>query len=333
METRHLIDGIVQQTTVLIAQLSTAAGIRAPLAKVADQVFLNLARELEVQGVARKVAADMFGLALRSYQLKVSRLAESASERERTLWEAVLEALRSSAGSTRKQLMKRFAKDSPGDVAAVLQDLVNSGLASRTGRGESAFYQLASDQALAALATEEEQDAVTNFVWLAIYDREQASRAELIAQLAFGEALIVKAIDTLLQEGRISLVTRPEGELLSCRKLTIPVGAEQGWEAAVLDHFRAVATAIAGKLQARGAHSEHGEVQGGSTLTFSLHDGHPYEREVYGLLQRVRRDLHELWDRVSTHNQEHPIAPDERSEVTFYFGQSVIPAKDQGENV
>src|SRR5262245_26811669 len=88
METKHLIEGIVQQTTILIAQLSTAAGLRAPLAKLADQVFLSLARELEAQGVTRKVAADMFGLALRSYQLKVSRLTQSASESERTLWEA-----------------------------------------------------------------------------------------------------------------------------------------------------------------------------------------------------------------------------------------------------
>ena len=55
METRHLIDGIVRQTTVLVAQLSTVAGIRAPLSRVADQVFLNLARELEAQGVGRKV--------------------------------------------------------------------------------------------------------------------------------------------------------------------------------------------------------------------------------------------------------------------------------------
>jgi hypothetical protein len=66
MDVKLLIDAIVRQTTVLIAQLSTSAGLRAPLAHVADQVFLDLAAEIEAQGVARKVAADMFGLALRS---------------------------------------------------------------------------------------------------------------------------------------------------------------------------------------------------------------------------------------------------------------------------
>ena len=55
MNLKLLIDGIVRQTTVLIAQLSTASGVRAPLAHVADQVFLSLAREIEAQGaVARR---------------------------------------------------------------------------------------------------------------------------------------------------------------------------------------------------------------------------------------------------------------------------------------
>jgi hypothetical protein len=62
MDSRLLIDSIVRQTTVLLAQLSTAAGLRAPLANVADQVFVQLAKEIESQGVGRKVAADMFGL-------------------------------------------------------------------------------------------------------------------------------------------------------------------------------------------------------------------------------------------------------------------------------
>jgi hypothetical protein len=88
-----LIDSIVRQTTVLIANLSTAAGIRAPLAHVADEVFLRLASEIEAQGVGHKVVADMFGLALRSYQKKVERSTESPSARERTLWEALLELI------------------------------------------------------------------------------------------------------------------------------------------------------------------------------------------------------------------------------------------------
>jgi hypothetical protein len=42
MNVNVLIDSIVRQTTVLIAQLATTAGVRAPLAHLADQVFVEL---------------------------------------------------------------------------------------------------------------------------------------------------------------------------------------------------------------------------------------------------------------------------------------------------
>src|SRR5688572_10412835 len=71
-----LIDAIVRQTTVLIAQLATAGGVRAPLAHLANQVFLELTRALEEQGVSRRVGADMFGMALRAYVRKIQRVSE-----------------------------------------------------------------------------------------------------------------------------------------------------------------------------------------------------------------------------------------------------------------
>jgi hypothetical protein len=52
MKAHYLIDAIVRQTTVLINQLATAGGVRAPLAHVASQVFLDLAKDLEAQGVS-----------------------------------------------------------------------------------------------------------------------------------------------------------------------------------------------------------------------------------------------------------------------------------------
>jgi hypothetical protein len=68
MNGQLLIDAVVQQVTVLIAQLATSGGLRAPVAQIANQVFVQLAHELESQGVSRKVSADMFGMALRAYE-------------------------------------------------------------------------------------------------------------------------------------------------------------------------------------------------------------------------------------------------------------------------
>jgi hypothetical protein len=112
---------------VLIAQLATTAGVRAPLAHIADSIFLELAREIEAQGVGRKVVADMFGMALRSYQKKVDRLAESRTEANRTLWQAVLEYLREGS-RTRQDVLERFRYDGEKEVGAILSDLVSNGL-------------------------------------------------------------------------------------------------------------------------------------------------------------------------------------------------------------
>jgi hypothetical protein len=71
MNTQGLIDAVVQQTMVFIAHLATAGGLRTPLVGVADQVFMELTRELQNQGVRKKVIADMFGMALRTYHRRV----------------------------------------------------------------------------------------------------------------------------------------------------------------------------------------------------------------------------------------------------------------------
>ncbi|MFP4601021.1 MAG: hypothetical protein ACLFVJ_22425 [Persicimonas sp.] len=124
MNVKILIDTLIQQTTVLIAQLATTAGIRAPLAHVANQIFLDLSNELEAQGVTRKVAADMFGLALRSYQLKIQRLSESLTERDRSLWEAVLDYIRDQEMVRRVDVLTRFAHDDDSSVKGILRRVI-----------------------------------------------------------------------------------------------------------------------------------------------------------------------------------------------------------------
>lgn len=77
MNVNVLIDSVVRQTTILIAQLATSVGGRAPLTHIANQVFVDLTKELRQQGLGQKVIADMYGMALRTYHDKVRRLSES----------------------------------------------------------------------------------------------------------------------------------------------------------------------------------------------------------------------------------------------------------------
>src|SRR5262245_34223367 len=136
-----VINAIVRQTTVLIAQLSITAGLRAPLAHVASRVFLELVAELERQGVGRKGVADMFGLALRSYQQKVQRLSESVTDRGTTLWEAIYRHLHDKGVVTRADVLNRFARDDSAIVRSILNDMVTTGVVYKTGRGPSTVYR------------------------------------------------------------------------------------------------------------------------------------------------------------------------------------------------
>src|SRR3954471_11627979 len=146
-----LIQAIVRQTTVLIAQLATSWGSRAPLAQVASQVFLDLVSELEAQGVSRKVSADMFGLGLRTYQRKIQRLTESSTERGRSLWEVVLEHIKTKNLVTRREILARFSSDDEAQIRSVLRDLCDSQLVFWTGSGSNPSYRAASDEELATL--------------------------------------------------------------------------------------------------------------------------------------------------------------------------------------
>ena len=145
MDVNLLIDGVVRQTTVLIAQLATSAGNRAPLAHTANQVFLSLVKELKQQGLGHRVIADMFGLTLRTYHDRVRRASESVTDRGSSLWEAVLRYVRQRQMLSRAELLNRFRADDEASVRGVLSDLVDSGLLFKSGRGDLTTYRAASD--------------------------------------------------------------------------------------------------------------------------------------------------------------------------------------------
>jgi hypothetical protein len=318
MNLKLLIDGIVRQTTVLIAQLSTASGARSPLAHVADQVFFTLAREIESQGVRKQVVADMFGLAMRSYQKKMARLTESATLRDRTLWEAVLELVVKESPS-RARVLERFAYDGERDVVAVLNDLVRTGLVYATGSGEATVYGATSSDVQKTVQERNDRDSLGNLAWLAVFRSEATNEHELASLLGIGDAETSELVADLLNDGRL----RREGDTLRSSNVVVPLGAEQGWETAVLDHFRTVAKAIAYKVRLGFQPASESDRVGGSTYTFSVAPGHPFEQEVYDLLRHTRARAQALWDKVADYNVEHPPNAEELVRVSFYAGQTL----------
>lgn len=317
MHSKLLIDQIVRQTTVLIARLSTTAGIRAPLAHIADQVFLELAQEIERQGVARKVVADMFGVALRTYQRRVQRISECASDQGTTLWEAVLNHIATGDQTTRQQIFLRFRHDGEENVGAVLRDLVSTGVVYKTGRGKTSVYGVTPEADYRQMVEADTRDSLSAMIWVVVYRTPGISRQELCDLLGAEPSAVDDALSQLVEDGRIA--TNAEG--LHATDCVVPLGSGVGWEAAVFDHFQAMAKAIAMKLE--NPQSGTDDSVGGMTYSFDVWPGHPMETEVLGLLARTRASAHELWDRLVAMDEDLEAPEESVRRVTFYAGQGV----------
>ncbi len=319
MQIRLLMNAIVRQTTLLIAQLSTAAGVREPLSHVTDQVFLELARELDARGIRLEVAADMFGMTLRSYQLKVRRLSEQNERHGACLWQAIFERLQEGS-ATRDELIQRFGRHDPKRVAATLCDMVESGVAYSSGRGPKTAYGVIA-KGVAASQAADEGELLKERIWYLV--AKGTHRADLPALLQASEGEVEQAVRELVDLGHLEATRQGT---LAARRFEVAVGAARGWETAVGDHFRAVITAIAAKVVRRG--SERDDRIGGATLTFTVHDDHPEAEEVYRLLETTRARADALWRRVARYNDEHP-PPAAAKRVTFYFGQNVAQETEE----
>jgi hypothetical protein len=316
-----LIDAIVRQTTVLVARLSTVEGVRSPLGHIANEVFVGLVNELESQGVSKKVIADMFGLALRSYRQKVQRLGESVTTRGVTLWSAVQRFLAERGSATRTELIAHFERDEEASIRGILNDLVESGLLVRSGRGDETRYRVATAEELrdaGALVETRPQDALAALVWVHVY-REGPLTLDRLAQLVpLSRGALEAAVTTLVADKRI----RREAEQLVAEHVLIAVGETAGWEAALIDHHGAVLNAIAAKLARRTRTSAVADEVGGTTLTFDLWPGHPREQEVRSLLRSTRAQVLPLWEEVEAFNPTQPAR--DTYQVHFYCGQYLV---------
>ncbi|HXS19463.1 MAG TPA: hypothetical protein VN764_19835, partial [Polyangiaceae bacterium] len=240
MDVNVLINSTVRQVTVLIAQLATSGGVRAPLAQVANQVFVELARELEAQGVSRKVSADMFGMALRAYIRKVRRLTESATESEQTLWQAVLTFIKQGPLVTRERVLARFHRDGELEVSSILKDLCETGLVFCSGSGQASIYRAASDDELGQLPGLGAGEGIDELAWVFTFRSGPFTVAELAEQLSRSVVDTEVIVERLVAVGRV----QRDSDVISAQEFVIPLGMARGWEASVFDHLQAVVQTI-----------------------------------------------------------------------------------------
>lgn len=323
MNTVVLIDLVVHQTMVLIAQLATSAGRRTPLSNLAEQVFDDLVGALRQQGVGAKVIADMFGMALSTYHARRRRLAAGKTQSDRSLWEAVWAHLHAKRTASQAEVLIAFSDDDESTVRAVLHDLVDSGLAYRSGRGNEAMYR-ARDEFEGRSEADEEWETWSLLTLLTVNRLKEPTRDTVAEELRVDVERVAPILDRLEAENRIRAIPVEGGEpVYGAPTAVIPLGHAEGWEIGLFDHFRAMVSAMVQKLDG-GSHSSAAKDRvGGSTYGFELWDGHPYAVEVESLLDETRKRISALRTQVDTYNDAGSGGARGRRRVTFYFGQGI----------
>jgi len=326
MNVNLLIDAIVRQTVVLIAQLATSAGVRAPIAHIANQIFLDLSDELANQGLGRKLIADMFGMSLRTYHAKVRRLSESVTQRGQSLWEAVLGYIHEQSSVSRVEVLRRFRYDDEAMVKSVLIDLVDNGFAFKSGRGDATVYKAVEAEDMGAPDPNAAQEAVTALVQVVLHGHGPMTQDALLEHVRLDDVMVKEALRRLLADGQINAVEGSDPLAYECDHFLIPIGSPVGWEAALFDHYQALVTALCRKLRVGARQSRWRDATGGSTYAFDIWPGHPLEEEIMGLLDRSRREATRLREAVSARQHERPtgLAAEDELRVVFYVGQTVL---------
>jgi hypothetical protein len=331
-EVNLLIDAIVRQTVIMVAQIATTGGRRAPLARIANQVFLGLVTELQSQGVTQAVGADMFGLALRTYQRKRRRLSESATDRGKSLWEAVLGFVEQKKRVSRAQTFERFRHDEEEVLRGILRDLVATGLVSQSGRGHRTIYQSTNTREMLSDPDEPNIDAAANLLWVSIYREGPISR-NVLEQLhtSLSPEILDRLLESLVRETLIKVDSDGDDVVYSCSEYVIPMGDSEGWAASVFDHYQAMVGTITNKLSGGASVAGSEDVVGGSTFAFDVWPGHPFEEDVMGLLAELRPRCQALRAKVDAYNQTQDFAGEGGDRVVFYLGQNVFRDEEDAE--
>lgn len=318
-----VIDPILGALAGLVARLATQGNARTLVADLPDRFFFHLATALESQGLSKKIVADMCGLALRSYQKRMQRLAESRTDAGRTLWEAVFTFLNERGVVTRSEIERRFARDDPQTLGSVLHDLVESGLVFRAGSGATAIHRAASEGELSLF--EDRREGAEALVWLTIHRHGPiAFEALLQRHRALDEATLEALIEGLLADGRIT--NDPGERSYRSRQMVMRPGDRSGAAAAIVDHLEAVFMTL-GQALSLSPEDPRRTWTGGSTYTFELTPGDALEDEVRGLLGRLRAELTALRERADSAGPSATDATHAKGamRVVIYCGLTAVP--------
>jgi hypothetical protein len=182
-------------------------------------------------------------------------------------------------------------------------------------------YRHGTPEDLYQLAPLDPVETQASLTWVYVYRHGPIGSDDLAQELKLDAEEAEAALERLLADGRIRAEERDSGVLYRTDQCLIPLGSQAGWEAAIVDHYRALVSALIAKLAAGARSASAADEIGGSTFTFHIWPGHPCEERTRCLLSSMRTELSELWDEVNRQPDRNGQSDDRSYRVTFYCGQ------------
>lgn len=293
-----LVDALLRESASLIAAVATHQGARVPLSQVSERLFHGLATELSKLNVKRRVGADMFAMAPRAYVRKLRRAEESATDRGRSLWEAVYEYIVAQGGVALSSIGERFHRDDGEVLRGVLSDLRESGLVDVSGRGPAALYRAATGAEIGARFGSDPA-GIDELLWAVVYREAPVSKLDLQRLGGVSPAELDRALERLVAAGRVSVDDGGPEAVYRSSLFTPPRADTQGWEGAIFDHFHAVVKTLYTFV----TNPEAG-ASAASTYTFDLWPEHPMANDVEALFTELRARASALRESIDEYNRD-----------------------------
>ena len=222
---------------------------------------------------------------------------------------------------SRSKILERFKYDEEAVLKGVLNDLVESQLIFKAGRGDSTIYIMAPTD-LNAQDEEENKtkdDQLDAMILVTLYHGQPMHTENIKLNLNLSQSILEKGLERLEVNGLI----RQDEEGWHCQSYYLPTDDPVVWGAALFDHYQSVIRALCVKLRGGNDRARDRDLTGGSTYSFNIWTGHPLESEITGLLKEFRGRLEDLWERKENVPDQCP-EDQEPSKLIFYFGQAII---------
>ena len=306
-----LVDALLRESASLIAAAATHQGARVPLSQASERLFHGLATELSKLNVKRRVGADMFAMAPRAYVRKLRRAEESATDRGRSLWEAVYEYIVAQDGVALSAIGERFHRDDGEVLRGVLNDLRESGLVDVSGRGPAALYRAVTGAEVGARLSSDPA-GTDELLWAVIYREAPVSKLDLQRLGAISPSELERALSRLVAQGRVSEDRSGTEPVYRSSLFTPPRADTHGWEGAIFDHFHAVVKTLYTFLT-----NPDAAASAASTYTFDLWPGHPMASDVEALFTELRARASALRESIDQYNRDN--ASSRQTERTILY--------------